>query len=52
MCITQKSVTYYNLVRSKSVSIVITDAKGSSAVFVEGTAKRVGKASDLRREKY
>lgn len=41
----KKTVTYYNLVQRKSLSIANTDTKGASAVFIEGEARPVGKAS-------
>lgn len=48
MCVSPKSVTHFNLVRSRGVSLVVTDGKGSSAVFIEGEAKLVGKANELK----
>jgi uncharacterized pyridoxamine 5'-phosphate oxidase family protein len=48
ICVTPKTITYYNFVQRKGVSIAITDAKGASAVFIEGEARLVGKTSELK----
>lgn len=47
-CSTPRSVSYWNLRRSGNVAILITGSEGDRAVFIEGEARQLGPATELK----
>lgn len=47
-CSTPRSVSYWNMLRSANVAILITNSEGSMAAFIEGKTRLLGPATKLR----